>query len=576
MSDSTPSSAPVTPTADLAALRAAAAQAAADAAEAKAQAAAAALAAAEAAAGAAPAPAPQQPADLSPHAAEVRAGYTFPGPMLTIGALVEDDVAVAGAPVGIPLAMMNRHGLVAGATGTGKTKTLQVLAEGLSAAGVPVFVADVKGDLSGLAVPGVPSEKMLARTSSLGQEWVATASPVEFLSLGGLGEGAPVRTTVTDFGPLLLAKVLGLNATQESSLGLIMHWADTQGLALLDLKDLQATIAYLVSPEGKPQLAGIGGLSAATAGVILREIVGLQGQGADAFFGEPAFDVSELLRTAADGRGVISALELPAVQDRPALFSTFLMWLLAELFQALPEVGDPDKPKLVFFFDEAHLLFTGASKDFLTQVTQTVRLIRSKGVGVFFVTQSPKDVPSDVLGQLGNRVQHALRAFTPDDAKALRAAARTFPTSPYDLEQLLQSLGTGEAVVTVQSERGTPTPVAWTRLRAPQSSMEPMGAAQLSSAVAASPLSGRYGAAVDRESAYELLSARAAAAQAQEAEEEEEQEAQERADEAEKEARRPAPQRSTSRTSPLDSLLRSAGTQLGREITRSLFGTRRR
>ena len=283
-----------------------------------------------------------------------------------------------------------------------------------------------------------------------------------------------MRTTVTDFGPLLLAKVLGLNATQESSLGLIMHWADTQGLALLDLKDLQATIAYLVSDEGKPLLKGIGGLSAATAGVILREIVSLQGQGADAFFGEPAFDVSELLRTTPDGRGVISALELPAVQDRPALFSTFLMWLLAELFQELPEVGDPDKPKLVFFFDEAHLLFTGASGDFLTQVTQTVRLIRSKGVGVFFVTQSPKDVPGDVLAQLGNRVQHALRAFTPDDAKALRAAARTFPTSPYDLEQLLQSLGTGEAVVTVQSERGTPTPVAWTRLRAPQSSMEPM------------------------------------------------------------------------------------------------------
>lgn len=591
MSDSTPSPASGTSAADLAALRAAAAQAAADAAEAKAEAAAAALAAAEAAAAGTGAPPtagatePEAPVaadgsvpagQLSPHAAEILAGYTFPGPMLTIGALVEDDVAVPGAPVGIPLAMMNRHGLVAGATGTGKTKTLQVLAEGLSAAGVPVFVADIKGDLSGLAVPGTSSEKLLARTSSLGQDWVATASPVEFLSLGGIGEGAPVRTTVTDFGPLLLSKVLGLNDTQESSLGLIMHWADTQGLALLDLKDLQATIAYLVSAEGKPLLAGIGGLSAATAGVILREIVGLQGQGADAFFGEPAFDVSELLRTAADGRGVISALELPAVQDRPALFSTFLMWLLAELFQALPEVGDPDKPKLVFFFDEAHLLFTGASKDFLTQVTQTVRLIRSKGVGVFFVTQSPKDVPADVLGQLGNRVQHALRAFTPDDAKALRAAARTFPTSPYDLEQLLQSLGTGEAVVTVQSERGTPTPVAWTRLRAPQSSMEPMEAAAMSSTIASSPLSPRYGAAVDRESAYELLSARAAAAQAQEAKEEAAREAQERADDAAKEAKRSAPKRPTSRTSPLDSLLRSAGTQLGREITRSIFGTRRR
>ena len=268
------------------------------------------------------------------------------------------------------------------------------------------------------------------------------------------------------------------------------------------------------------------------------------------------------------------------MQDRPALFSTFLMWLLAELFQELPEVGDPDKPRLVFFFDEAHLLFTGASGDFLTQVTQTVRLIRSKGVGVFFVTQSPKDVPSDVLGQLGNRVQHALRAFTPDDATALRAAARTFPTSPYDLEQLLQSLGTGEAVVTVQSERGTPTPVAWTRLRAPQSSMEPMPAAELTAAVAASPLSARYSVAVDRESAYELLAVRVEKAQAAARKQQEAEEAQDRADEAARKAKearqQAAPRRSTSRTSPLDSLLRSAGTQLGREITRSIFGTRRR
>ncbi|WP_421734228.1 helicase HerA-like domain-containing protein [Cellulomonas sp.] len=584
MSDSAQQPAPATSTADLAALRAAAAQAAAEAAEARSQAAAAALAAAEAAASgqpnvAAPPPAPPTAAPgsaLSEHAAQIAAGYTFAGPMLPLGALVEGDVALPSVPVGIPLGMMNRHGLVAGATGTGKTKTLQVLTEGLSAAGVPVFVSDIKGDLSGLAVPGTSSEKLLARTSSLGQDWVATASPVEFLSLGGIGTGSPVRTTVTDFGPLLLSKVLGLNATQESSLGLIMHWADTQGLALLDLKDLQATIAYLVSDEGKPLLKGIGGLSAATAGVILREIVSLQGQGADAFFGEPAFDVSELLKTTPDGRGVVSALELPGVQDRPALFSTFLMWLLAELFQELPEVGDPDKPKLVFFFDEAHLLFTGASSDFLTQVTQTVRLIRSKGVGVFFVTQSPKDVPADVLGQLGNRVQHALRAFTPDDAKALRSAARTFPTSPYDLEQLLQSLGTGEAVVTVQSERGTPTPVAWTRLRAPQSSMEPMPAATMAAAVSASPLSGRYAVAVDRESAYELLAVRAQKAQEAARRAQEAEEAQDRADEAAREARRAAPRRSASRTSPLDSLLRSAGTQLGREITRSIFGTRRR
>ena len=520
-----------------------------------------------------------------------------------LGALVEGDTPTASAQVGLPLAMMNRHGLVAGATGTGKTKTLQVMTEALSAAGVPVFVADIKGDLSGLAQAGQPNDKLLARTASVGQDWHATAHPVEFYSLGGLGHGTPIRTTVTDFGPLLLSKVLGLNETQESSLGLIFHWADTQGLALLDLKDLQATIAYLIGDEGKASLKGIGGLSAATAGVILREIVTLQAQGADVFFGEPAFDVTELLRTASDGRGVISALELPSVQDRPALFSTFLMWLLADLFQVLPEVGDPVKPKLVFFFDEAHLLFTGASGDFLTQVTQTVRLIRSKGVGVFFVTQSPKDVPGDVLAQLGNRVQHALRAYTPDDAKALRAAASTFPHSPYDLEEVLTTLGTGEAIVTVLSERGAPTPVAWTRLRAPQSSMDPLPEAALTAAVAASPVSARYATAIDRESAYELLAARTASAAAESAAAAAAEQQAKAADAAAKQAAKDAAARAkeldrvsremereaasaerrttttrsrSSASSPLDSFLRSAGTQLGREITRSLFGTRRR
>lgn len=602
-----PSSPSAPSEADLAALRAAAAQAAADAAAAKAAAAQAALEAAEAASAPASAPptSPAQPAattasapeasDTAPapddpvsgHAADVRAGYTFAGASLPLGALVEDGTADAAVQVGLPLAMMNRHGLVAGATGTGKTKTLQVMTEGLAAAGVPVFVADVKGDLSGLSVPGTPNDKLLARTQSLGQEWVPTATPVEFLTLGGLGTGVPVRTTVTDFGPLLLAKVLGLNQTQESSLGLIMHWADAQGLALLDLKDLQATIAFLVGDEGKAELKGIGGLSAATAGVILREIVTLQSQGADAFFGEPAFDVAELLRTAPDGRGLVTALELPGVQDRPALFSTFLMWLLAELFQVLPEVGDPEKPRLVFFFDEAHLLFHDASPDFLTQVTQTVRLIRSKGVGVFFVTQSPKDVPADVLAQLGSRVQHALRAYTPDDAKALRAAARTFPTSPYDLEELLTTLGTGEAVVTVLGEKGAPTPVAWTRLRAPQSSMEPAPADALARAVAASPLSARYGTPVDRESAYELLAQRAQQAAADKAAAEKAKADaaadRERAEEAAREARAREKEaqtraRTTSRrtSSALDSLLRSVGTQLGREITRSVFGTRKR
>nr|BFF21114.1 hypothetical protein GCM10025730_46350 [Promicromonospora thailandica] len=395
------------------------------------------------------------------YAAQVAAGYAAEA-TLPLGALLEGEPGGEATPnpqvqVGFALSMLNRHGLVAGATGTGKTKTLQGMAEGLSLAGVPVFLADIKGDLSGLAVPGADNPKVAERAASIGQDWTPTQYPVEFYSLGGIGKGVPIRTTVSDFGPLLMSKVLGLNETQESSLSLIFHWADKQGLALLDLKDLQSVIAYLTSDEGKGELKGIGGVSAATAGVILREIVGLEGQGADVFFGEPAFATSDLIATR-DDLGVLSVLELPAVQDRPQLFSTFLMWLLADLFQELPEVGDADRPKLVFFFDEAHLLFADASKDFLQQVVQTVRLIRSKGVGVFFVTQSPKDVPADVLAQLGNRVQHALRAFTPDDATALRAAARTFPTSPYDLERLLQELGTGEAVVTVLTEKGAPSP----------------------------------------------------------------------------------------------------------------------
>ena len=374
----------------------------------------------------------------------------------------------------IPLGMLNRHGLVAGATGTGKTKTLQLLAEQLSAHGVPVFAADIKGDLSGLATPGEPSDKITERAASVGQEWKATGFPVEYYALGGEGIGIPLRVTMSAFGPTLLSKVLGLNDTQESSLGLVFHYADRAGLPLLDLADLRAVVGYLTSDEGKPDLKELGGLSTATAGVILRELIAFQDQGAEAFFGEPEFESADLLQLAPDGRGLISLVELPNLQDRPAVFSTFLMWLLADLFHDLPEVGDVDKPKLVFFFDEAHLLFADASKAFLEQIAQTVRLIRSKGVGVFFVTQSPTDVPDDVLAQLGSRVQHQLRAHTPNDAKALKATVNTYPKSAYaDLGEVITSLGIGEAVMTVMNERGAPTPVAWTRLRAPESLMAP-------------------------------------------------------------------------------------------------------
>ncbi|MET1060428.1 MAG: helicase HerA-like domain-containing protein [Nocardioides sp.] len=468
-------------------------------------------------------PAATSAAPENPVVAAVRPGYAFDGPALELGGLMTGPEDLTDVHIRIPLGMVNRHGLVAGATGTGKTKTLQLLAEQLSSNGVPVFAADIKGDLSGLSTPGETSDKITARAASVGQQWTATGFPVEYFALGGQGTGIPLRVTMSAFGPMLLSKVLGLNDTQESSLGLVFHYADRAGLPLLDLADLRAVVAYLTSDEGKPDLKELGGLSPATAGVILRELISFQDQGAEAFFGEPEFDSREFLRTDPGGKGLISLVELPNLQDRPAVFSTFLMWLLADLFHDLPEVGDIDKPKLVFFFDEAHLLFRDASDAFLDQIAQTVRLIRSKGVGVFFVTQSPTDVPDEVLAQLGSRVQHQLRAHTPNDAKALKATVNTYPTSSYDdLGAVITGLGIGEAVVTVMNERGAPTPVAWTRLRAPESLMGPADAAAMDAAVKASPLFATYSAVIDRESAREKLAARleaGAVAARQEAEE---------------------------------------------------------
>ncbi|WP_329273812.1 helicase HerA-like domain-containing protein [Streptomyces sp. NBC_01451] len=511
-------------------------------------------------------------------ALEIAAGYAFTGPALDLGALLWDGTCLPDAQIRIPLPMLNRHGLVAGATGTGKTKTLQLIAEQLSAQGVPVFLADVKGDVSGISAPGTMNDRVGSRAAEVHQRWTATGFPAEFYALGGLGHGIPVRATITSFGPLLLSKVLQLNQTQEQSLGLVFHYADQKGLELVDLKDLRAVVAFLTSDEGKEELKGIGGLSTATAGVILRSLTAFEAQGMADFFGEPEFDTAELLRMAPDGRGTVSVLELPAVQDRPQLFSTFLMWLLADLFHDLPEVGDVDKPKLVFFFDEAHLLFNDASKAFLDAITQTVRLIRSKGVGVFFVTQTPKDVPADVLAQLGNRVQHALRAFTPDDQKALKATVKTFPNSAYDLEELLTGLGTGEAVVTVLSEKGAPTPVAATRLRAPESLMGPVDAAVLDQAVRASRLHDRYAQAVDRESAYEKLAAAKPSAGARGPDEMTP--AKPDAPKAPHASKAPKEERSVveqvAGSGMFKSLARSLGTQIGREITRSLFGTARR
>jgi DNA double-strand break repair helicase HerA and related ATPase len=438
---------------------------------------------------------------------EIAAAYAVQGLAVELGKGMLNAALEPEAEVRFPLKMANRHGLIAGATGTGKTRTLQLIAEQLSEQGIPVFAADVKGDVSGLALPGDASGPAAKRAADLGMQFTPTGFPTEYLSLGGIGPGVPIRATVSDFGPQLLAKVLEANDTQEQSLSLVFRYADTKGLPLLDLSDLRALLTFLDSDEGKAELTGIGGVSSQTIGVLLRSLVGLEDGGGTELFGEPKFDVNDLIRTAPDGRGIVSCLELPGVQDKPKLFSTALMWLLAELFEALPEVGDLDKPKLVFFFDEAHLLFDEATKAFVESVTQTVRLIRSKGVGVFFITQTPKDVHEDVLAQLGNRIQHALRAFTPDDEKALRATVRTFPKSDYyKLEELLTQLGTGEAAVTILSEGGVPTPVVDTKMCAPRSRMAP--ADNVAAAAAASPLAAKYGTRVDSQSARELLAAR--------------------------------------------------------------------
>ena len=443
----------------------------------------------------------------------IATGYSIDEPALVIGSAMQDGELFNETRVQVALSMLNRHGLVAGATGTGKTKTLQLLAGQLSKAGVPVFAADIKGDLSGIALPGdAANPKVQERAASLGWEFEARGHPVEFLSLTG-AKGAQVRATVHSFGPLLLGKVLDLNETQTSILALIFKYCDDNDLPLLDLKDLATTLKFLASDEGKPILEDYGGMSAASVGVLLRSIVVLEQEGADVFFGEPEFDVDDLLRTTPDGQGVVSVLELADVMDQPRLFSTFMLWMLAQLYESLPEVGDLPKPKLCFFFDEAHLLFDDASEALMDQVERTARLIRSKGVGIYFVTQAPTDVPSSVLAQLGNRVQHALRAFTPDDADALRKTARTFPmTEFYDVEKTITSLGTGEALVTVLTPRGVPTPLAATRLLPPDSQMAPMPPDAFAAAVAGSAFQTKYGTTVDRDSAHERITARLSAA----------------------------------------------------------------
>jgi len=447
------------------------------------------------------------------------AGYALSEPAVVLGSPMlggdaPEDVA-SDVRIQVALSMLNRHGLIAGATGTGKTKTLQLMAGQLSKAGVPVFIADIKGDLTGLAAPAATDNpKLQARLQALGWPLSPSGHPVEFVSLSGK-LGAQVRATVHSFGPLLLGKVLDLNDTQTSILSLVFKYCDDNQLPLLDLADLRTTLAYLGGDDGKAALANYGGISPASLGVIGRSIVTLEQEGADVFFGEPEFDVMDLMRVAPDGGGVISVLELSDVMDKPALFSTFMLWLLAQLYHALPEAGDLPKPKLAFFFDEAHLLFDQASEALLAQVEQTARLIRSKGVGVYFATQTPADIPSSVLAQLGNRVEHALRAFTPQDADDLKKTVRTFPiTTFYDVEQEIQQLGIGEALVTVLSPQGVPTPLAATMLVPPDSLMAALDPATFQQRASSGVLQAKYGTPIDRQSAHEIITARIQAAQA--------------------------------------------------------------
>jgi DNA helicase HerA-like ATPase len=465
-------------------------------------------------------------------------------------------------PVHLRLDRANRHGVIAGATGTGKTVTLQVLAEGFAAAGVPVFAADIKGDLSGLAAAGTPSEKLIARATAMGLTIEPAASPAIFWDLLG-ANGHPVRTTLSEIGPVMLSRLLELNDTQEGVLNIAFDVADKEGLLLLDLDDLGAILKHLAEND-KAYSAEYGGVSDASVGVMQRILLTLRNQDAAKFFGEPALDLGDLMRHQGD-RGYISVLDATQLIQQPRLYSTFLLWLLSELFEELPEVGDAEKPKLVFFFDEAHLLFRDAPRALLEKIEQVVRLIRSKGVGIYFITQNPADIPGTVLAQLGNRIQHALRAYTPAEQKGLRAASESFRANPaFDTAEAIQGLGVGEALVSVLDEKGAPTVVAKTAIRPPNGRIGPLLPNERAAVMASSPVRGVYDTPENRESAYELLKARAgqiAAAAAAPAE---------------------APSRSSAPAQPrpsnrqgmgealAKSVVRAAGSSLGRQITNAL------
>jgi len=495
---------------------------------------------------------------------KIQASYTTINPHIYLGAGLLNGEILSAAQINIPLKMMNRHGLIAGATGTGKTRTLQILSEQLSEAGVPVFMLDVKGDLSGLHKEGISNPKLAERAQALGFEYKPASFPVELYSLTGK-LGAQMRATVMEFGPIMLGKILDLNETQTGVLAVIFKYCDDNKLGLVGLEDLKKTLSYLSEGDGAKEIKdSYGTISTSTSGTILRKIVALEQQGLSQIFGETSFNIQDLFDKI-DGKGVISLLNISDVQQQPTLFSTFLLSLLAEIYQAMPEAGDLDKPKLVFFFDEAHLLFKDAPKAFLEQIEQIIRLIRSKGIGVFFCTQTAQDVPDTVLAQLGNRVQHALRAFTPNDAEALKKTVKTYPRSDfYEIDSLLTSLGTGQALITVLNEKGIPTEVAATHLTPPRAVMGPMAAIECEQLISKSDVAQKYKETLDPESAYDILNERINKKMAEQEELAAKQEVEKEEATA---ARRP------NEKSMMEKVLTSATTrQIGKEIVRGLFG----
>lgn len=491
----------------------------------------------------------------------ISAGYSFKGDSITIGSAMLDGEALPGTLVKLPLSTMNRHGLVSGATGTGKTKTVQILAENLSRNGVPSLLMDIKGDLSGIAMPGTDNKHIQYRHGIMGVDWEARGFPVEFLTLSE-EKGVRLRATVSEFGPVLFSKILELNDTQSGIVSLIFKYCDDHNYPLLDLKDFRKAIQYL-TVEGKEEIEReYGRISTASTGAILRKIVALEQQGADIFFGEKSFDTSDLLRKSPEGMGMISVLRLSDIQDRPKLFSTFMLSLLAEIYSSFPEEGDMEKPKLVFFIDEAHLIFEEASKALLDQIETVIKLIRSKGVGIIFCTQNPADVPDAVLGQLGLKIQHALRAFTARDRKDIKLASENYPLSTfYKTDEIITGLGIGEALITALNDKGIPTPLAATLLRAPSSRMDVLTQKEIDEIVGSSEIKDKYNAEIDRESAYEILTAKIEYKKQQEEKEE---------DNKLKEGYG----RRKSDNSPLidATLKRQVGRTIARELTRGLLG----